>query len=568
MRKTKIKTFLAAIAIASTAGAQQPPATQPPPALQPTLTEHMEIHVINVDVTVTDRKGNAIKGLTKDDFEIFENGTLKPVSNFYEVTSPVRSATAEVKPGEIPAPPQPVVRPEDIPDNQKRRIIFYIDNLSLNPFNRNRVFKEMKKFIDDAMRPGDEAMIATYNRSMKVRVPFTRDKITLQQTLDVILGESALGVNAKSDRKQTEDQIRDANSYGEALGYARTYSEEIQHDLRQSVESIDALMSTLAGVEGKKILVLTSEGFPMQPGREMFAFLDDTAKDKGWQTGGTLLEGMSYDSHDQIQTIARSANANGITMYTVHAAGLDASSMNSAENAHPTSFTVAQAAIENSTDSMQMMAEMTGGLASLQTNDFGRAFSHIERDLDSYYSLGYRAGTERVDRQRNLQVRLKTNPNKYVVRSRQTFVEKSPYAEMNDRVIANLLYQSRANELKIATKAGQPRPADEDTFRVPVEVQIPMDSLTLLPQGDEYAGGFDLYVVVSNKDGDMSDVARKTQQIRIPTADHDKIHGKYYAYSMELIMEPGPGKISVGVMDQVSNETGFANIPVLVKDLR
>ena len=566
MRNTLIKTFFAAALIAASAGAQQPASQQAPPALQPTVTEHMEIRVINVDVTVTDRKGNAVKGLTKDDFEILENGKSKPISNFYEVTSPVRSATGTTPSAE--GTPQPVMRPDDVPENQKRRIIFYIDNLSLNPFNRNRVFKDMKKFIDEAMRPGDEAMIATYNRSMKVRVPFTRDKITLQQMLDVILGESALGVNNKSDRKQTEDQIRDASSYGEAIQYARTYSEEKQHDLRQSADSINALMTTVAGVEGKKILVLTSEGFPMQPGREMFAFVDDISKEKGWQNSGTVLEGMSYDSHEQIASIARAANANGITMYTIHAAGLAADDSTNAENSHPVSFTVSQAALQSSTDSMQMMAEMTGGLASLQTNDYARAFNHIERDLDSYYSLGYRAGTERVDRQRNLEVRLRNNPNKYTVRSRQTFVEKSPWAEMNDRVIANLLYQSKSNDMKIFVKTGQPRTADEDTFRVPVEVQIPMESLTLLPQGDEYAGGFDLYVVVANKDGDMSDVARKTQQIRVSNADHEKLHGKYYTYSMELIMEPGPGKISIGAMDQVSNETGFANVPVLVKDLR
>ncbi|HEY2090714.1 MAG TPA: VWA domain-containing protein [Thermoanaerobaculia bacterium] len=562
-----IKTFLAASIIATTAGAQQQLATPPAPAPQPILAERMEIRVINVDVTVTDRKGNPVKGLTKDDFELFENGQTRPITNFYEVNSPVKSGTLTM-PGTEPAPPQPVVRADDIPENQKRRIIFYIDNLSLNPFNRNRVFKDMKKFIDEAMRPGDEGMIATYNRSMKVRVPFTRDKITLQQMLDVILGESALGVNSKSDRRQAEDQIRDATSYGEALQIARTYSDEIQHDLRQSVESINALMTTLAGVEGKKILVLTSEGFPMQPGREMFAFLEDTAKDKGWQNGGTMLEGLSYESHDQIQAIGRDANANGITMYTIHAAGLDASSSVSAENSHPISFTVAQAAIANTTDSMQMMAEMTGGLASLQTNDFARAFDHIERDLDSYYSLGYRAGTERVDSQVNIQVRLKSNPNRYTVRSRQTFIEKSTFAEMNDRVVANLLYKSKANTLKIEAKAGQPRVADEDTFRVPVEVQIPMESLTLLPQGDERTGGFDLYVVVANKDGDMSDVARKTQQIHVPNADFAKLNGKFYTYAMELIMEPGPGKISIGVMDQVSNETGFASVPVLVKDLR
>jgi VWFA-related protein len=560
--KSLSTTFLAVALFATVANAQTPPDAAPQK-----LTESIEIRVISVDVTVTDRKGNAVKGLTKDDFVLYENGQPKPLSNFYEIQSPVKTVAA-VAPGAAPAP-QPLIRADDIPDNQKRRIIFYIDNLSLNPFNRNRVFKDMKKFIDEVMRPGDEAMIATYNRSMKVRVPFTRDKVTLQQTLDVILGESALGVNAKSDRRQVEDQIRDATSYDEALSHARTYSEEILHDLRQSVESITALMSTLAGVEGKKVLVLTSEGFPMEPGREMFAYLEDQSKEKGWNSGGTILEGMSYNSHEQIASVARGANANGITLYTIHAGGLDASSTANAENARPVSFSVAQAAIQNSTDSMQMMAEMTGGLASLNTNNFGTAFQRIGRDLDDYYSLGYRAGTERVDRQRTLEVRLKTNPNKYNVRARQTFVEKSSYAEMNDRVIANLLYKTKANDLKIEAKASQPRAADDDLFTVPVDVQIPMDSLTLLQQGEsESAGGFDLYIVASNKDGDMSDVTRKSQSIHVPTADLKTMHGKYYTYSLELIMEPGPGKISIGVIDQISNVVGFANVPVLVKDLR
>ena len=83
---------------------------------------------------------------------------------------------------------------------------------------------------------------------------------------------------------------------------------------------------------------------------------------------------------------------------------------------------------------------MTGGLSSTNTNNFGDAFKRIQSDLDSYYSLGYRAGTERVDRQRYLQVRMKTRKD-LRVRSRQTFVEKSVQAEMGDRVVANLLYR-------------------------------------------------------------------------------------------------------------------------------
>ena len=539
----------------------------------PKLVENIDVRVINVDVVVTDKKGNSITGLTKDDFELYENGMPKPISNFYEVEGrkALNVSVAEAN-GATPgtATPATAAAPENEPisENLRRRIILYIDNLSLAPFNRNRVFKDMKAFAASVMRPGDETMIATYNRSMKVRLPFSRDPKQVQQTLDIIAGESGLGVTSRSEAKDTQGQIRDAQSYDDAISAARTYSQSVEHDLRQSVASLNALMSTLAGVEGKKILVLTSEGFQMQPGREMFQYIDELSREKqGWNTGGTLLEGMSFNNSSLIEQVARSANANNITMYTIHAGGLVAGNEGmSADNAQAIPFSVQQAALSNSTDSMRLMADMTGGVASLQTNNFAAAFNRIQKDLDSYYSLGYRAGTERVDRQRSIEVRAK-NRN-YVVRSRQTFVEKSTFAEMSDRVVANLLYKSKANDLKIVIKANTPRLTDNGLYDVPVDIQIPMESLTLLPQGDLNIGGFTVYVAVANKDNDMSDVSQKEHQIRIPSSDMEKIKGKYYTYSLDLMMEPGLNKISIGVSDDISNVTGFARDQIIAQDLR
>lgn len=560
--KSFARGLVVSLLFAATAFAQQ---HQQPSNSMPKLTERVDINVINVDVVVTDKKGNPVPGLTKDDFQLFENGVPKTITNFYEVEGqkPVATAAAaNAKPAPASAP-----RPDEVPENMRRRIIFYIDNLSLAPFNRNRVFKDMKQFAKDAMRPGiDEAMIATFNRSMKVRTPFTRDPQLIQQTLDIIAGESGLGVAGRSNSRDVINRIKDAQNYDEAISAARSYAEEVNHDLRTSVDSLNALMSTLAGIEGKKILVLTTEGFPMQPGREMFYQVDETSREKGWQGQSTLLEGMQFDANSQIQSVAKAANANGITMYAIHAGGLAASMEGStAENNQPTSYTVTSTALSNSTESLQLIAEETGGLAAINTNNFARAFQNIERDLDAYYSLGYRSGTERVDRQRSLTVRVK-NKN-YIVRSRRAFVEKSTYAEMSDRVIANLLYKTKANDLHIVVKVGQPQ-ASEDLFKVPVEVQIPMESLTLLPQGEEYMGGFTLFVVVGNKDGDMSDVAQKSHQVHVPAADYAKIKGKYYAYALDLMMEPGLNKISVGVVDDVSNTSGFDRQQVIAQDLR
>jgi len=155
------------------------------------------------------------------------------------------------------------------------------------------------------------------------------------------------------------------------------------------------------------------------------------------------------------------------------------------------------------------------------------------------------------------------------VRSRQTFVEKSTFAEMSDRVVANLLYRTKDNDLGILARVGSPLPTDDGLFRVPLEIRIPMGALTLMPQGDvEYVGGFDVYVVVANQDNDMSDVARKSHQIRVPAAEVKSIAGKFYTYTLELLCEKGLNKISIGVVDQIDNESGFAREQILAKDMR
>ena len=529
----------------------------------PKLTESIDVRVIGVDVVVTDRKGNPVTGLSKDDFQIFENGIEKPISNFFEVEGKTATQVVTVPAAGAPAAPPPPK--EEINEQLRRRIIIYVDNLSLAPFNRNRVFKQMKEFVKDAMRPGDEAMVATYNRSLKIRAPFTRDPIQIQQTLDAIAGESALGMANRSEFKDVSGRINDAKSYDEALADARSYAQSVEHDLRQGVGSINGLLTTLAGVEGKKILVLATEGFQIQPGREAFTLIDEVAREKGWQSS-SMLEAMTYNGNMLIESIAKTANANGITIYPIHAGGLAAGNEGmSADNQQATSYNVSSAALSNTTESLQLMAELTGGVATSRSNNFSGAFKNIIRDLDSYYSLGYRAGTERVDRQRSLEVRVKNKQLR--VRNRQTFVEKSTFQEMSDRVIANLLYKTKANDLGIRMKVNSPIPAD-DLFKVPVEIHIPLDNLVLLQQGEAYMGGFSIYVVVGNKDGDMSDVARKSHQITIPVSDFAKSKGKYYTYTLDLMCERGLNKISIGVIDDVSNTSGFDKQQVIAQDLR
>lgn len=41
--------------------------------------------VTNIDVVVTDKKGSRIRGLKRGDFEVYEDGQLQPLTNFFAV---------------------------------------------------------------------------------------------------------------------------------------------------------------------------------------------------------------------------------------------------------------------------------------------------------------------------------------------------------------------------------------------------------------------------------------------------------------------------------------------------
>jgi hypothetical protein len=100
-------------------------------------------------------------------------------------------------------------------------------------------------------------------------------------------------------------------------------------------------------------------------------------------------------------------------------------------------------------------------------------------------------------------------------------------------------------------------------------VQIPMPSMTLLPQGEsEFVGGFDVYVVVGNRENDMSDVARKSHQVRIPAEHMKQLAGKFYTYTLDLLIERGLNRISLGVVDQISSTSGFAREQIIASDMR
>ena len=83
---TAFVVFVAAAAVALAAG--QNPAPQAPAQPQ-SPTFKLRVDYVEVDVVVTDRQGNLVKDLKKEDFQVLEDGKAQSITTFTQVDIPV-----------------------------------------------------------------------------------------------------------------------------------------------------------------------------------------------------------------------------------------------------------------------------------------------------------------------------------------------------------------------------------------------------------------------------------------------------------------------------------------------
>jgi VWFA-related protein len=538
--------------------AQKPPAPAPAPApsrpLAP-VTESVEVSVTNVDVVVTDSKGNRISGLTRDDFEVYQDNVPQPITNFYAVTGG-KLLLEDGKTVDVESP----AAVAEVPRELKSRYVVYIDNLNIQPQNRNRMFKRLKEFISTSVGPQAEAMVVTYNRSLKVKRRFTSEKGDVLNAIEETELETGGGTPLAGERRDAISRINEAQSEDQAIRLARTYSQSLRNDLEFAVDAIKTTLNGLAGIEGRKIFIYVSEGLPAQAGYELF----DTIQKK-FSGGRSTLETLDFDMNMKYASIVQSANANGVTIWALDASGLAAEELVSAENrymeARPSSFAMRQ----NTQGPLLMLAEQTGGMAAINTNDWKDSLDELSKDFSNFYSIGYRSTRAASDRPHSIEVRVKRKGLR--VRARKGLVDKSTETRTAEAVVASLHYPRQDNPLGVSVTLGEPKPYDKENFLLPVRVAVPVGKLGLVPSGDQYQGQFFVYFVVLDALGKQSDLSVQRQAVTVPAKDFANAQRKDFYYDVSLIVVPGGQKLAVALRDGVSNLTSYLQKNVFVSVL-
>ncbi len=530
--------------------------------------EVLDIRVTSVDVVVTGPDGGPAAGLTAADFEIYENGKAQEITNFFEVGSGPSAGTITVagqKPIEVSSP------------RSARQFIFYFDNGTLSVQNRNQIFPAVRAFLQENMEPGDETMIVTWNRALDVRLPWTRDLKAVDTMLETMAGELANASQLQLERRRVEravDQLEiDAEDPATLTTFAmveasvRSYAENVRHDMAQSVGAIAKLLSSLSGVEGRKVLVLATESLPTKAGGEMFEKLESirtramvsttSTLKSGARQGSRVVDSSKFNVAPMIEQLGIAANATGVTIYAINPRGT-AKNEGKSDLQQPGDSSMDFGEAVQSLDGVNMLARKTGGVAMVGASA-EVALDRIARDLGSYYSLGYKAGPGSSPN-RNIEVRIK-RPG-HAVRARESVYYRTLETEMADRVIANQLRAEPTNDLGVSLEA-DPVTSDGSRQLLPMRIVIPVDSLTLLSDGaGGVTGGFSVFVCTGDGAGDASGVNVQSHQIKWPDAQAVQMKGRRIGFAVQVPIEKGRDQISVGVVDHLSQVQGFATMTV------
>jgi VWFA-related protein len=566
MRKHFTWWALVLLAVAGTLAAQDP---EPPEFDASTQGESVffdtvEVNLVNLEVYVTDKKGNPITGLTKDDFEVFEEKRPVKITNFFTVEGghPVLLSEGET----VAAAALPVdgvlpetVAPLPMPADQRLYLVVYVDNFNIRPFNRNRVFRRIREFLVEQLSADDRVMLVSYDRSLHYRHPFTSQPDVIARAMFELEGMTGFALSADSDRRDMLRAIAEANAVSEVSWRVRTFAESAFNDLSFTIDAMSELIDTLGGLPGRKALLYVSDGLPSTPGEDLFHALqrkfDDTTQ---------LSIMQDFNGNRLFNRLAAKANANRVTYYTLDAAGLripggSSVEMATSEEAGLATF-VDSIYISNLQAPLLRLAEQTGGQAIINSNDVGKGLTRIASDFQTYYSIGYLPAHAGDGRYYRVEVQLKEKRKGVKIRHRQGYRDKPTTDRMRDGAMATLVYGFKDNPLDVSIKVEQTREGEVDDkgfYLVDIVVEIPIGAIELVRIGDFHIGKTKIFFAAMDTEGDTSDVSEVPLDLRIPDAAIETAREQLYPYSVTLRMRSGPHHLAVGVIDEIGAKKSF-----------
>ena len=401
--------------IACVAGTVLSAGQNPPPPQQPQQpTFRVQVDYVEVDTVVTDKQGNLVRDLKKEDFQVFEDGKPQTITTFTHVDIPIERAD---RPLFASSPIEPDVKTNERPFDG-RVYVMVIDDLHTRFGRTQRVKSAARQFVQQRLGANDLMAVVHTFGATDASQEFTNNKRLLLAAIDRTQGKKLDSATVNKTREYYNTQgIRQP---GDPLNDP--------DDMERSMNATNALRTLqnvaewFGSVRGRrKTILYVSEG------------IDYDLNELIPQNGSTHRDATQII--DETNQVIQAATRSNVSIYGIDPRGLTDLGDETIEiGAFPddTSLGVGQGSLMNelrtSQDSLRVLSDNTGGFAVVNRNDFSTAFDRIVEDNSSYYVLAYYPPDARPGRQHKINVRV-TRPG-LTVRARQGYVTpKKPTPE-------------------------------------------------------------------------------------------------------------------------------------------
>jgi VWFA-related protein len=428
MRKFLVATALLAGGAGVIGQVQNPPDKKPEGVLMapqaPREIIRRSVDLVTNTVIVRDEKGQFVANLGKNDFEVLEDGVPQSLITFVlthggRVLNDVSAPPPPVQEGILLPPPRPTN------DASGRIFVIFVDDLHMDFRNTGRIRDLFKKISKELVHDGDMFAIQSTGPS-SIAIDMTYDRKRLDEAINKISGSGLKPqeIIETPDGSQGPPEVR----YRAHVAFSTAY-ETLQH-----LEQVH---------NRRKAFIYVSNGYDFDP------FSKSRAKESNERYSSMTGGGSSSDGSDNSQVpesnpfsksgnefaaadlaselseLTRQANRSNTAMYTIDPRGLVGGPDLDETKLDMTDW---QDHIRETQSSLRVIAELTGGFAVVNSNDFDKALKRIDAETSDYYVLGYYStNPDPLKKKRNIEIKVKT-AGKYELNYKPSYTLKPPPA--------------------------------------------------------------------------------------------------------------------------------------------
>jgi VWFA-related protein len=591
----KLRWFCAAILLSAANLFAQETATAEKPAAAPASLAVPSFkagaQMVMVPVVVTGESGKHVSGLTKDAFRIEEDGKVREVAVFEEITpGKLTAPPAESKPSvSAAAPTASNVSLNNA--NSNHFTIVMLDLINTPVLKQTEGRQHLIDFLTKGLTPDEPVTLLGLGSKGIVQLhSFTTDTRLLIAALEKANSQVSSTEMTTLEQQEETDQNADwMNSITAPTEVAQQIVQFMQDAIdtqaalqqrdttRQTLDALKQVAQAFAGNRDRKTLIWASAGFP-------FMINDPRA-----------FTHLGTDMAPLYEQTWKALNAANIAVYPVELVGLDSRSVDASQHGYSNMQRAAHSGRGSSTanpmgtngalayddnyqrqETLKAFADATGGKPCLNSNDFKKCYGDAIEDSQSYYMLGYYLPSDPgKPGWRKLKVRVSALDTH--VRAREGFFVAPPAddspATRRDEVLTALSSpfeytgvvmdvkssSSAAVAAKDGAKAAEPQRVMQDFI-----VHVPSSSIVIDPQNKNRVN-LEIAAVALDKKG--RDVSRFSQTVQVSFNPEmlARILKTGIALKEQLELIPGNYECRFIVRDNQSGQIGTVHMPFELK---